>query len=353
MGFRFEGYNSIRSLVSIAHHHGAHLVVASATLSPAQRVDMADFLHLAPESFRHLVIDDIIVKNIQLNLIRQRLTDSNASTKKNPAPNNNNINEEQGEKAEKYTAIVSKILDTHKEETGIVFIQCKEEALKLAEVLCNMGYVDTYAYYSINPEDQMKIEAAQKLMEEDPARAHLEYPQEYFISFPIILQRWIDGDVKLLISTDCLLVGVDNPRVTYSITLHLHLIRCQKLKLKGLAGEEKAKHSMSIRQMAILVNAKYCLEAYLRSYFGWSAGARVAGEDNDDNMATNVPTCLPSRPCTYCREEHKNSLDVGHAQVNPSFIHRWLDYLRDLSRDNLPAWHTPSAASPSLRRPCP
>jgi superfamily II DNA helicase RecQ len=72
-------------------------------------------------------------------------------------------------------------------------------------------------------DDFEKVSAeAQELYKQDPIAARAKYKHdEHFTTFEQILEGWMSGEILLLIATDALLVGVDNPRVTYVVNYHL------------------------------------------------------------------------------------------------------------------------------------
>jgi superfamily II DNA helicase RecQ len=342
--FRRTSYMGLIPMIKVAQRHKVHLILASATLTPMQRLDIAAILDIEEETFHHLIVDDPVVPNIQFHLSGNA---TETTKKSNHTPRGG------GQRANNKDEIIFKIVRERKGECGIIFVHSKEQALRLADDIRSMGHSQTFAYFAIDDETAEKCAAAQALFKVNESRAMANYEIEYVKGFVNILDDWISGKVSLLISTDALLIGVDNSKVTYNLPhsmndivqaagrcrrrdkdCHYYLLanasdlerRCRLMrqnKWEEQTDKEWEYQMTKIRQMSMLVNMKVCLSVVFHAYLGWCP----PGRDYDDDA---LPTCSSNRPCSVCANKENN---VEYALVNEGHVHVWLNWLRKLALD--------------------
>jgi len=78
----------------------------------------------------------------------------------------------------------------------------------LAAKLLRAGHT-ALAYYWETPKDCDKALAARQAVAADVTRRG-DFPEEYLLFMGDILERWLRGEVRVLVSTVVLLVGMDH-----------------------------------------------------------------------------------------------------------------------------------------------
>jgi superfamily II DNA helicase RecQ len=121
--FRWLSYGQLAHIFQVAKNFNVSVVVATATLSPAQRLDAVNVMQtLEFNSFKHLIVGDPVVSNITYNM--GNISSEKVCLKKDNDP-------DLAEQVISGNDSIVKIVHKHRNETGIIFLDSKTKALEI------------------------------------------------------------------------------------------------------------------------------------------------------------------------------------------------------------------------------